>query len=213
MAKSRQVRIASFAELRALWKEDYAANERRLHEPGFQALAIYRFGVWIDGLGPALLRFPLRRLYFLLSALVRIGYGIQIYHTTEIGRRLQLAHAQSGVTISRYCRIGDDCVIRQNVTIGKLRSRGPNTEVPVLGNRVEIGAGAVLVGPIRIGDDVIIGANTVVREDVPAGCVVLPPAPEIRQRRHHGDNRAGRDEKARPGEHRRTERDAAVSLH
>lgn len=202
MTGSRKARIASLAELRALWKEDYATNERRLHEPGFRALAIYRFGVWVDGLGSALLRWPLRRLYFLLNARVRNGYGIQIFHETEIGRRVKLAHAQNGITISRYCRIGDDCVIRQNVTIGKLRGRAPNTEVPVLGNGVEIGAGAVIIGPIRIGDDVIIGANTVVREDVPAGSVVLPAAPQVRRRRtRSGDHpklETGRQEIASP---------------
>lgn len=205
---SRQVRIGSFAELRAFWREDHAVNGRRLHDPGFQALAIYRFGVWVDGIRSGLLRWPLRRLYFLLNALVRIGYGIEINYTAEIGRRLQLAHAQCGVVFSRYCRIGDDCVIRQNVTIGKLRSKGPNREVPVLGNRVEIGAGAVVLGPIRIGDDVIIGANTVVREDVPAGAVVLPPTPEIRLRR-----RPDRDTEPQPREPRREECGATAPLH
>lgn len=183
MPAAAKVRIGSLAALRALWKEDYATNGRRLMEPGFQALAVYRFGVWVDGLNTPALRYPLRRLYFLLNGLVERGYGIRLYYTAEIGRRLQLAHAQIGIIVSRRCRIGDDCVIRQNVTIGKRRSRAPDTEVPVLGDRVEIGANAVVIGPIRIGDDVVIGANTVVREDVPEGSVVLPPVPEIRQRR------------------------------
>lgn len=213
MTKGRHVRIGSLAELRALWKEDYAVNGRRLHEPGFQVLAIYRLGVWVDGLSAGLLRWPLRRLYFLLNSLVEIGYGVQLNYTVKLGRRLQLAHAQCGVIISRNCRIGDDCIIRQNVTIGKLRSKGPDTEVPVLGNRVEIGAGAVVVGPIRIADDVIIGANTVVREDVPAGSVVLPPAPEIRPRRHRKERRKDDEDDTHPDGRRRIESDAAVPLH
>jgi serine O-acetyltransferase len=183
------MRIKSFADLRALWKEDYRTNGRRLYEPGFQALAIYRFGVWVDGIRFAPLRYPLRKLYFFLYALMEVAYGIRLYYTAEIGRRLQLAHAQCGVIIARRCRIGDDCILRQNVTVGKLRSRAPDTAVPVLGNRIEIGAGAVLVGPISVGDDAVIGANVVVREDVPAGAVVLPPAPVIKESR----NRAAAD--------------------
>ena len=184
MGASPNVRIKSFAELRALWKEDYQTNGRRFYEPGFQALVVYRFGVWVDGLRLSALRYPLRKLYFFLRAFTEVAYGISLYYTTEIGRRVQLGHAQCGIVIARKSRIGDDCIIRQNVTLGRLRSRAPDDDVPVLGSRVEVGAGAILIGPITIGDDVIIGANVVVREDVPAGSVVLPPKPMIKKRQN-----------------------------
>lgn len=180
---SRAARIQSFAELRAVWREDRRVNGGRILEPGFQALAVHRFGVWVDGLRSTALRFPLRRLYFVLNHLVEALYGIRLYYTTEIGRRLQLAHGQCGVVIARECRIGDDCVVRQNVTLGKRRSHAPSAEVPWLGDRVEIGAGAVIIGPVNIGDDTLIGPNVVVQEDVPARSVVLPPSPETKMRR------------------------------
>ena len=67
--------------------------------------------------------------------------------------------------------IGDDVVIRQGVTIG-LRTTG-RRGAPVIGNRVDIGAGAKLLGNIRIGDDAVIGANAVVLCDVPAGALAV----------------------------------------
>jgi serine O-acetyltransferase len=182
--ESRRARIASFAELRAYWREDYQVNGRRFWEPGFQALSIYRFGVWVDGIGPRLVRGPLRRIYFLLNAFVEIFYGVRLYYTADIGRRLQLAHGQCGVVLAQRCRIGDDCIVRQNVTIGRLGRGTPPEAVPRLGDRVELGAGAVLIGPITIGDDVLIGPNVVVREDVASASVVLPEVPRVKPRRN-----------------------------
>jgi serine O-acetyltransferase len=175
-------RVPSFAALRAHWREDYAANGRRFWEPGFQALAIYRFGVWVDGIGSRLLRGPLRRLYFFLNALVEIVYGIRLFYTAEIGRRVRFVHGQCGLVIAPLCRIGDDCVLRQNVTLGRRGGGTPPDAVPRLGDRVEIGAGAVLIGAIAVGDDVLIGPNVVVREDVPPASVVMPETPRVRPR-------------------------------
>ena len=76
---------------------------------------------------------------------------------------------------------GDDCVIRQGVTVG-LRHRGQRGS-PVLGDRVDIGAGAKLLGPIRIGNDVAIGANAVVLTDVPDGCVAVGVPARVLPRR------------------------------
>jgi serine O-acetyltransferase len=192
MPVSGQSAIPTFAALRVHWREDYAANGRRVLEPGFQALAVYRFGVWVDGIAPRLLRGPLRRLYFFLNAFVEIVYGIRLYYTVEIGRRLHLAHGQCGLVIAPYCRIGDDCVLRQNVTLGRRGDGTPQEAVPRLGDRVEIGAGAVLIGPISVGDDVLIGPNVVVREDVPPASVVMPETPRVRPRRR------GRRPRSRP---------------
>ncbi len=83
---------------------------------------------------------------------------------------------QPGVVIADNAVIGDDCLIRQNVTIGSAVEYGP---APKLGNRVRIGAGAVLIGGITVGDDVVIGPNAVVTEDVPAGATVLSPRPRV----------------------------------
>lgn len=83
-----------------------------------------------------------------------------------------LPHGLHGVYISRYAVLGADCWIYQNVTIGEVRRKAP-----VIGSQCLIGAGAVLVGDIKIGDRVKIGAGAVVCTDVPDGCtVVAPPA-------------------------------------
>lgn len=182
MAASERPHIASWGELRALWREDYRTNGSRFFEPGFQALAIYRFGVWVDGLRIAMLRWPLRRLYFLLNLFVEVVYGIRLYYTADIGRRLQIAHGQCGLVLAPRSRIGDDCIIRHNVTLGRLGRGTPEKDVPRLGDRVEIGAGAVLIGSIAIGDDVLIGPNVVVREDVPPATAVLSETPRLKPR-------------------------------
>lgn len=85
-----------------------------------------------------------------------------------------LPHGLHGVYISRYATIGAGCRIYQNVTIGEV-----NGHAPVVGEGCLIGAGAVLVGDIRIGDGVKIGAGAVVFQDIPAGCTVVAQPPRI----------------------------------
>ena len=85
-----------------------------------------------------------------------------------------LPHGLHGIYISRYARIGAGCRIYQNVTIGEVSGRAP-----AIGDRCLIGAGAVLVGGIRVGNDVKIGAGAVVHEDVPDGATVVAPPPRM----------------------------------
>lgn len=85
-----------------------------------------------------------------------------------------LPHGLHGVYISRYATIGPGCRIYQNVTIGEV-----NRKAPVVGADCLIGAGAVLVGDIRIGDGARIGAGAVVCQDIPSGCTVVAPPPRI----------------------------------
>lgn len=88
-----------------------------------------------------------------------------------------LPHGLHGVFISRYAVIGANCRIYQNVTIGEV-----NGKAPVIGNGCWIGAGAVLVGDIRVGSGARIGAGAVVSKDVPAGCTVVAQAPRVLER-------------------------------
>jgi serine O-acetyltransferase len=172
--------IDSFAALRSHLREDYAVN-KGFWEPGFQALAAYRLGVWCNGVGNRLVRVPARLLYRVLSLIARNVYGIQLSTSTRIGRRLRIAH-QHGIVISGSAVIGDDCLIRHGVTIGLLggaRAGRSAAGAPQLGDRVEVGVGAVLVGPIRIGDDALIGPNAVVMTHVPAGAIVASPQSRI----------------------------------
>lgn len=85
-----------------------------------------------------------------------------------------LPHGLHGVYISRYAHIGAGCRIYQNVTIGEVDHRAPH-----IGQNCLIGAGAVLVGGIQIGDGARIGAGVTVRVDVPDGCTAVAPPPRI----------------------------------
>ncbi len=106
-------------------------------------------------------------LTFLMS---RCAYrhGGYIGPDTVIKGRLSLPHGLQGVFISRYARIGENCRIYQNVTIGEV-----DRKAPVIGDNCLIGAGAVIIGDIWIGDHVKIGAGAVVNRDVPDGCTVV----------------------------------------
>jgi serine O-acetyltransferase len=95
------------------------------------------------------------------------------FDVDEIGGGLFVQHGFA--TIVSAERIGADCWINQQVTVGHVYDRGR----PVIGDRVTIAAGAVVIGPVTIGDDVTIGANTTVVKDVPAGSVVVGAAPRV----------------------------------
>lgn len=174
-------RIASVAALRALIAEDYARHGRRLMSPGLHLVAVHRIGVWARGLGRA--GGPARFLHRVLQALVEGRYGSELPVPVRVGRRVWFVHAGAGIIVHPKVEIGDDCVIRHNVTIGVRGDEPAGSMGPRLGNRVEVGAGAVIFGPIEIGEDSLIGPNAVVSESVPPGSVVLAPRPEVRPRR------------------------------
>lgn len=95
-------------------------------------------------------------------------HGGYIGPDTMIKNIPSLPHGLHGIFISRYARIGENCRIYQNVTIGEV-----NKKAPVIGDNCLIGAGAVIVGNIRIGNNVCIGAGAVVGKDVPDNCTVV----------------------------------------
>ncbi|MET0386497.1 MAG: serine O-acetyltransferase [Polyangiales bacterium] len=171
---------ATLRELFTFWAEDYAAHERDTSRPGFRALAIHRFGnyrmhikrPWRIGL-----TFVYRRLFHY----VRNHYGVEVPFSAKIGRRVVIEH-QGGIVIHGSSVIGDECIIRQGVTLGNRHLDAP-FDAPVLGKRVNVGAGAKILGPVRIGDDANVGANSVVVRDVPAGTTVVGiPAKPLPQR-------------------------------
>lgn len=155
-------------DLLQLIREEWELTGKDWTKPGFRAMAVYRFGRWARVRRPAL-RGPLLWIYERLFRYVRNHHGIEIHLGAKIGRRCWLVH-QNGICIHPYATIGDDCAISQMVTIGAV-AEGKNR--PVLGNRVEVGVGAVIVGNITVGDDAKIAPNAVVMKDVPPGASVV----------------------------------------
>ncbi|WP_304610841.1 serine O-acetyltransferase [Saccharophagus sp. K07] len=157
-----------------LWeliKEDWVANGRDWTRPGFRALAVYRFGVWRMTIKPKYLRAPLSLIYRFLFRRIRNRYGIEFPYSVQAGRRIVIEH-QSAIVIHGDVVMGDDCIIRQGVTLGNRHLNKP-FDAPRLGNRVNVGAGAKILGGVSIGDDAVIGANAVVLHDVPANTTVV----------------------------------------
>ena len=105
-----------------------------------------------------------------ISTLARAVTGVEIHPGAEIGRRFFIDHGM-GVVIGATAVVGDDVMLYHGATLGgRSLARGTKRH-PTVGDRVTIGAGARVLGNIEIGDDVQIGANSVVVKPVPAGAV------------------------------------------
>jgi serine O-acetyltransferase len=105
------------------------------------------------------------------SGLTRWLTGVEIHPAAVLGARFFIDHA-SGVVIGETAEVGDDVTIYQGVTLGGT-SLNHEKRHPTIGDRVTIGAGAKVLGPITIGDDSRIGANSVVVKSVPPNSVVV----------------------------------------
>ena len=151
-------------------REDWRTYEGDLTRQGLGVMLVYRFGRWRYTIQQRWLRLPLSVLYKILKLLSQILTGIDLPCEVQVGRRLIIEHF-GDIIISGDTIIGDDVIIRNGVTIGLKRTG--ETGAPILGNRVDIGAGAKLLGAIRIGDDVVIGANAVVLQDIPANSLAV----------------------------------------
>jgi serine O-acetyltransferase len=151
-------------------RQDLKAHGGKWGAQGFWALLVYRFGQWRYGVRPKLLRKFFSLIYRILYKLVQILTGIELPCEVEIGRNFVIDHF-GGIIISGYAKFGDNCRIRNGVVVGLQRVEDPGA--PVIGNNVDIGAGAKVLGRISIGDNVAIGANAVVITDVPDDCVAI----------------------------------------
>lgn len=108
---------------------------------------------------------PLAKVYEMWIYLIHNSF---IPADCEIGEGTTFGYKGIGVVVHKRAKIGKNCTIAQNVTIG---GRSGHYEVPVIGDDCSIGAGAKLLGPIRIGNGVTIGANAVMMKDAPDGTV------------------------------------------
>lgn len=156
-------------DLRAAVHNDPAARstfEVFLTYPGVHAVWAYRLAhaMWEKS---DRLRLPAR----ILTQTARALTGIEIHPGARLGRRLFIDHGM-GVVIGETAEVGEDVIIFHGTTLGGT-SMHPGKRHPTVGNRVTIGSGAKVLGPIEIGDDATIGANAVVVKDVPAHNVAV----------------------------------------
>jgi serine O-acetyltransferase len=154
-------------DLAVVFERDPAATSKLevvLTYSGFHALLAYRIAHWLHVLGvPFIPR--------AISQLARLLTGIEIHPAAKIGQRFFIDHGM-GVVIGETAQIGDHVTLFQGVTLGGTgKERGKRH--PTLGSHVVVGAGAKILGGIRIGNNVKIGANSVVLKSVPANSTVI----------------------------------------
>ena len=131
---------------------------------GFHILVLYRISHFLYK----------HRCYFSARVISQIGRhitGVEIHPGAKIGRRLFIDHGM-GIVIGETSTVGNDCVIYHGVTLGGT-GKDKNKRHPDIGNRVIIGCGAKILGPIKIEDDVKIGANAVVLNNVEPGVTIV----------------------------------------
>ena len=150
-------------DLAAVLSRDPAATSKWVPfftSSGLHALWLHRFAhrLWRTGV----LRWPAR----IVAHASRMVTGVEIHPAAQIGRRVVIDHGM-GVVIGETAEVGDDVLLFHGVTLGG-RSMRPGKRHPTLGDRVTVGAGAKILGPVSIGDGAQVGANAVVITDVPA---------------------------------------------
>jgi serine O-acetyltransferase len=159
-------------------REDYKRHDSRILNPPFWAICNYRLGKWALRVKLSPLRWFASKLYGLNMFLIQITSGIGLHRETKIGKDFHLIHA-GNIKIHPYSVIGDRCGIMHDVTIGTNFIPGRKigftikTGTPIIGNDVFIGTGAKILGEITIGDNVIIGANSLVTKNVPSDCLAI----------------------------------------
>jgi serine O-acetyltransferase len=154
-------------QIQTIFREDPAAKsvvEIILCYPGFHAILLHRVAHWLYQAGvPLLPRF--------ISQVSRFLTGIEIHPGAKIGRRFFIDHGM-GVVIGETAEIGDDVLLYQGVTLGGTGNETGKRH-PTLGNHVVVGTGAKVLGSIRIGNNVKIGAGSVVVRPVPDNSTVV----------------------------------------
>jgi serine O-acetyltransferase len=166
-------------------KEDLKTHKGDWSRQGFWVMIVYRFGCWRYTIKSALIRKPFSLLYKILYKFIQVITGIELPCEVTVGKNFRIDHF-GGIVISGFASFGDNCVIRDGVTVGLRRVDDP--VAPQIGNNVDIGTGAKVLGGITIGDDVVIGANAVVLEDVPPNSIAVGVPARIKTRGKHASN-------------------------
>lgn len=153
------------------WQQDLRRYPPRpfLKEQSIWAIAVYRWGNKLFKQPDSWKKRLFIQIYWLCFRLVETVTGISLPHNAQIGGGLRIHHF-GNIFINPSVVIGCNCTLRQGVTIGNRVSDGP---VPIIGNDVEFGAYAQVLGGVRVGEGARIGAMAVVLCDLPAGCTAV----------------------------------------
>jgi serine O-acetyltransferase len=151
-------------------RADFLAHGSKWGAQGFWVMLVYRYGRWRYGVRPVLLRKVFSFVYKVLYKFIQMITGVELPCEVDVGKNFTIDHF-GGIIVSGYARFGDNCRIRPGVVVGLARVEDPCA--PTIGNNVDIGAGAKLLGRIVIGDNVSIGANAVVTTDVPSNSIAV----------------------------------------
>lgn len=154
-----------------------------LREQSLWAIWVYRLGRRIDQRPNGLRKKWMLRWYWFLQRLVETMTGIGLPKAACIGPGFRIWHF-GGIFIHPEVVIGCNCTLRQGVVLG---DKGNGSGAPVVGDHVDFGSGAHVLGPVRIGDHVKIGALAVVLSDVPSGCTVVGNPARIVKRAAQND--------------------------
>ncbi len=160
-------------------RDDLRAYDNNWGAQGFWVMVVYRFGRWRYGVRPTLLRKLFSLIYRILYKVIQIITGIELPCEAVVGRNFVIDHF-GGIVVSGYATFGDNCRIRNGVVVGLRRI--DQKFAPILGNNVDVGSGAKLLGQIQIGDNTIIGANAVVLCDVPSNSIAVGVPATVRPR-------------------------------
>lgn len=147
-----------------------------LLQPGTLVVIVYRFGHWAHKLKNPISRNLCMLVYWVVNLFVVICTQSYIRHKAEIGKGLVI-HNWSGVMIEEVT-VGGNCIIYQGATIGHLRhfrgvGRKKGRTAPRIGNNVYLASGCKVLGDVVIGDNVVVGANSLVITSLPDNCTVL----------------------------------------
>lgn len=151
-------------------RADLAAYEGSWSSQGFWVMVVYRFGRWRYTIRNSMLRKPFSLLYRACFKMVQVLTGIELPCEVPVGKNFRIDHF-GDIIISGYASFGDNCIIRNGVTVG-LKNIEEKT-APRIGNNVNIGTGAKILGNITVGNNVDIGANAVVITSVPDDSIAV----------------------------------------
>lgn len=148
---------------------DYVTHGRNVRNRAVWAMALFRYGRWVDSLRPSPFKPMLNAVYVIVNTIAPIITGVALDRATQVGKQLHIVHPGM-VLIHPHAVIGDRVGLMHGVTLG---TSPTSPGCPVLGNDVFVGAYATVLGGIKIGDGAKIAANSLVICDVPAGATAI----------------------------------------